>query len=193
MADLHIFDDFYSDVDEVRQMALNMDFSVEGNYPGYRTAPVENEDVKNAIGNLIRPFAGEIVDWNKTKYNSAFQYTTAEDRSWVHADKYNTWAGVLYLTPNAPLSGGTGIFRHKATGLMKVPYLENGEMDLETLNKMEDEGIDPTKWEIVDRIGNVYNRLVLYKGDFFHTSLDYFGTDRYDGRLFQTFFFSSEY
>ena len=194
MANLYIFDNFYSDVDELRQKVLQMEFSVEGNYPGYRTDSSTNEEVKNAIGDLIRPFAGEITQWKgEGSYNGAFQYTTSHDRSWIHADSYNTWAGVVYLTPNAPLSAGTGIFKHKPTGLIRVPYLENGERDLELLDKIENDGLDKTKWELVDRIGNVYNRLILYRGDLFHSSLDYFGKDLYNGRLFQTFFFSSEY
>jgi hypothetical protein len=49
-----------------------------------------------------------------------------------------------------------------------------------------------TKWEMVDFIGNKYNRLVIYQGDLFHSSLDYFGTDINNGRLFQTFFFDTE-
>ena len=54
------------------------------------------------------------------------------------------------------------------------------------------DGRDYTKWELVDTIGNVYNRLVLYPGDLFHASLDYFGKDLETGRLFQTFFFNTE-
>ena len=45
---------------------------------------------------------------------------------------------------------------------------------------------------MTERLANVYNRLVIYRGDFFHQSLDYFGKDLYDGRLFQTFFFNTE-
>ena len=45
---------------------------------------------------------------------------------------------------------------------------------------------------MTDFIGNVYNRLVIYQGDLFHTSLDYFGTDMHNGRLFQTFFFDTK-
>jgi len=45
---------------------------------------------------------------------------------------------------------------------------------------------------LVDQIANVYNRLVLYRGDHFHMSLDYFGQGLEDGRLFQTFFFNTE-
>jgi hypothetical protein len=48
-------------------------------------------------------------------------------------------------------------------------------------------------WEEVDRFGNIYNRLVLYRGNLYHASVDYFGTTPEDGRLFQTFFFNTEY
>ena len=51
---------------------------------------------------------------------------------------------------------------------------------------------DYTKWEMSDRLGNVYNRLVLYRGGLYHVSLDYFGKDMHDGRLFQVFFFNTE-
>ena len=76
---------------------------------------------------------------------------------------------------------------------MEAPKLSNGSRDEDLLYKIYGESGDMTKWELVDRIGNVYNRLVLYRADLFHSSLDYFGNSKEDGRLFQTFFFSSEY
>jgi len=50
---------------------------------------------------------------NSSIYNGAFQYTTSRDRTWIHNDGWNNWAGVLYLTPNAPVNSGTGIYRFK--------------------------------------------------------------------------------
>ena len=73
-----------------------------------------------------------------------------------------------------------------------TPRLANGEKDFELLDKLNMDGQDYTKWELVDTIGNIYNRLVLYPGDLFHASLDYFGKDLETGRLFQTFFFNTE-
>jgi hypothetical protein len=52
--------------------------------------------------------------------------------------------------------------------------------------------MDYTKWEMVDRVGNVFNRLIMYRADNYHVSLDYFGKDLNDGRLFQVFFFNTE-
>lgn len=187
-----VVDGFYNDVDQVREMALNMEFGVRGNYPGQRTVPVRNEGVKGLIQAIIQPYAGQITRW-ETDYTGAFQYTTQRDRSWVHADQTTKWAGVLYLTPDAPLSGGTGLFKHKATGWYTAPKNEDGSYNTEGLALIGQDSQDMTKWEMTNFVGNVYNRLILYPGDLFHTSLDYFGRDKYDGRLFQTFFFDTQY
>ena len=185
-------DNFYEDVDAVREMALNMEFGVRGNYPGQRTEPIYNEAVKNAVESVLMPHAGKITMW-ESEYTGCFQYTTSSDRSWVHADQTTSWAGVLYLTPDAPLSGGTGLFRHKATGLNMAPKNSDGSYNMDILDDIYMDSQDMTKWEMTNFVGNVYNRLILYRGDIFHTSLDYFGRDKYDGRLFQTFFFDTEY
>jgi len=177
---LIIADNFYDDVDSVRQMALSLPFDVKGNYPGARTAPMINDSIKNAISNLVAT-AGRVTNWHEeTGFTGSFQLCTAYDRTWIHADRFNSWAGVCYLTPNAPLSAGTSLYRHKATG-------ERERID------NDHESYDYTKWEEVDRVGNVYNRLVLYRGNFFHASVDYFGSSFEDGRLFQTFFFDTEF
>lgn len=176
-----IIDDFYSNPDTVRQFALQQDFSVTGNYPGQRTKTFLTPDVKDAIQRTIIIHAGTVTDWcERDGFTGSFQYTTAADRSWIHSDRFNGWAGVCYLTPNAPHTAGTGLFRHKATGQYEHITTDHEAQDM-------------TKWELFDVIGNKYNRLVLYRGNLFHMSLDYFGKDRYDGRLFQLFFFNTEF
>ena len=182
--------DFYNNPDDVRAFAMSQEFGESGNYPGRRTKSFLNDSIKQIIQDNIRPFADDVVWWGDDN-SGAFQYTTAQDRSWIHSDGTTNWAGVCYLTPDAPLSSGTGIFRHKETGLKNWIYTEHTEEETKTAAPHV-EGMDYTKWEMVDRIGNVYNRLILYRGDLFHVSLDYFGKDLQDGRLFQTFFFNTE-
>ena len=179
--------DFYSNPDEVREYMLTQEFDFKGNYPGQRTRSFLDDSIKNTIQEFIRPFAGEVTWWGDGA-SGAFQYTTAADRSWIHTDTTG-WAGVCYLTPDAPLSSGTGLFRHKSTGIRNYTWKTREENESSAHFK---DYYDMTKWELVDRIGNVYNRLILYRGDLFHTSLDYFGMDKETGRLFQTFFFNTE-
>lgn len=177
-ANLLVIDDFYTNPDQVRNFALTQPFDIVGNYPGARTKPFLTEDLKNAIQYYMK-FAGDITDWfEDSGYTGAFQLATAYDRTWIHTDSFNMWAGVCYLTPDAPLSSGTGFFKHKATG----------EFNRTTTDH---ESSDYTKWELVDRIGNRYNRLILFRADLFHASLDYFGDSPHNCRLFQTFFFNT--
>lgn len=182
---------FYDNVDEVREFALQQRWRENpSHFPGKRTAPFLNDSTKELIQSAIRPLAGEVTWWGSTE-SGCFQYTTAADRSWIHSDATTTWAGIIYLTPDAPLSAGTGIFRHKRTGLTSWVYSDHTPEETNSAPHATD-SMDMTKWELVDRIGNVYNKLILYRGDLFHVSLDYFGKDMYDGRLFQTFFFNTE-
>jgi len=186
-----IIDDFYDNPHEVRDFALNQDFDVDGNYPGHRTVSFLDDDIKSTLQSLLNPFAGEITSWGGD-YSGSFQYTTAEDRSWIHSDSTTGWAAVLYLTPDAPLSSGTGTFKHKQTGLCGWDGNVHTEEETEKAPHMN-EASDYTKWELVDQLGNKFNRLVMYRSDTYHVSLDYFGKDKYDGRLFQVFFFTTEY
>ena len=48
---------------------------------------------------------------------------------------------------------------------------------------------DLSKWEKVDEVGNVFNRLVLFDASMFHRSSGYFGSGIDDGRLILNFFF----
>jgi hypothetical protein len=179
---LIVIDDFYSNPDAVRKFALAQEFNVKGNFPGVRTKEFLTDDVKEVIEYNMQ-FAGKVTDWmnynTDTSYTGAFQLATANDRTWIHADHHNMWAGVIYLTPDAPVTGGTGLYKHKRTN------------EFRRVNENH-EGNDFTKWELFDKIGNKYNRMIIYRGDLFHASLDYFGDSLENGRLFQTFFFNTE-
>lgn len=181
---LIVVDDFYINPDDVREFALAQEFKFRGNYPGLRTNSFLSEQIKTTIETILKPFGGNVTKWDEEPgLTGCFELSTSFDRSWMHTDHFNTWAGIVYLTPDAPLTGGTGLFRHKRTGSRK----EDGKLNY------DGETQDITKWELVDQIGNVYNRLALYRSDLYHTSLDYFGKDKEDGRLFQLFFLTTEY
>ena len=99
-----IIDNFYSNPDAVRNFALGQTFDVTGNYPGARTVTFLTEDVKDSIRGIVSPHGGKVIEWfAQDGFSGSFQLTTASDRSWIHTDHYNTWAGVCYLTPNAPI------------------------------------------------------------------------------------------
>jgi hypothetical protein len=176
---------------------LSQPFTTTGNFPGRRTASYATEGLKRIIQEYVYIYGGKIVHFDipsspgapdgEAIYNGAFQITTSRDKSWVHNDGNNNWAGILYLTPNAPVSGGTAFYRYRDGTATKQ------EMDVRgNKTHIDEDSQDLTKWELVDRIGNVFNRLILFNSQRFHMSMDYFGTTNDNGRLFQVFFFSTE-
>ena len=196
---LIVIDDFYNNVDSVREFALAQDFYIKGNYPGTRTENFINESTKNQIQDIIYPYSGNVTNWmddqprdlllkgetsteKGTGYTGAFQISYASDRSWIHTDDHNNWAGVLYLTPDAPPMGGTGFYRSKINGSM---YGHNDD-------DIGPYGEDKSKWDLVNEVHNIYNRLILFRSDQWHTSMEYFGNDNETGRLTQVFFFTTE-
>jgi hypothetical protein len=189
-----VVDNFYDNPNEVREFILTQDFKVRGNYPGQRTESFATESLKTLLQKYIEPFGGKIIDFpipsskENTIYNGSFQYTTSRDRSWVHVDGYNNWAGVVYLTPDAPVSSGTAFFKYiDGTMCEKDMKQKNNEKDVNNFSQ------DMTKWTKVDTIGNVFNRIILFNSKVFHMSMDYFGDCKENGRLFQVFFFSTEF
>ena len=191
---LIVVDDFYG-IDPMipRNFALEQEFSEYGNYPGQRTRTFHYNELRNCIQGIVQHAGGNITQFEEIQYNGAYQYTTKNDSSWIHVDQHTMWAGVCYLTPNPPADSGTALFRHKETGLSSAPQNPDGSYDEKLLTQVYQDSRDMSKWDVMDTVANKFNRLVLYRGDLFHSSMNYFGEDKNTGRLFQTFFFNTEY
>ncbi len=196
---------FYPDPYTIRNYALEREYidcptgrQLYGdtcNHPGMRTKigdGIKDAFVFDKISKHIEPIHGKIVEWDN-EWNGLFQYCVSTDFTWVHTDMWSWWAAVLFLTPNPPIHTGTGFFRHRETGLYKSPAPMVGEEDnnylLHTLNS---DGDNWPKWEMYEEHSNQFNKMILYRGDYFHSSLRYFGKTIHDSRLFQTFFFRTE-
>jgi hypothetical protein len=82
------------------------------------------------------------------------------------------WAGIVYLSKNAARDSGLSIWRNR-----------HGRHD-DRFTAKED-------WELIDTVANVYNRLILHRGYISHSGAGGWGKTLADGRLFQTFFFST--
>ena len=121
-----------------------------------------------------------IVCHDDTISNGSFQYCPEGSHTWVHSDKQNDYAAVIYLSPNPPPRCGTGLYKHKETGKTHE-YLN----EYFPLNEI----LDFNYWEEVTYVENVYNRCVIYNAKQFHTATGYFGTTPEDSRLTQVFFF----
>lgn len=110
--------------------------------------------------------------------NGSFQYCDENSTKWIHIDKDNTYAAVVYLFPDAEDGSGTAIFQHKETGL---------KTSKEIFSLEETKNFD--KWDIIDYAENKYNRCIVFDAKQFHSATKYFGTTPENSRLTQVFFF----
>lgn len=177
-----VIDDVLHDPHSYREFALSQPFNVHGNYPGVRTISFARDEWRTFFEQRL---GVKISWWPTDDYNGAFQLCTKNtSKSWIHRDSTD-YAAVLYLTPSAPLSGGTSMYQHKFTKLEK----SDDERQKRLLDR-DSQALD--EWNTVDRVGNKFNRLVIFDGRRSHMSDDYFGDSHQTGRLFQVFFFNIE-
>jgi hypothetical protein len=167
-----VVDNFYHDPDEVRARALKAPYKGESAfYKGHRSLTVYKSDfLKKAFEDII---GKKITEWDYGM-NGRFQYTTAEDRLVYHQDG-QMYGGIIYLNPKAPYRCGTTFLASDNDH----PYRGGN--------------FDKTKFDVVDMVGNVYNRLLIFEGcKTIHAASEYFGTGLEDSRLIHLFFFDSE-
>ena len=186
--DTIVISDFLDNPDMVRQSLIEneVDFfhKEEGGFPGSRTTIPDLSYQKMVDEKLdkILPFKWK-MDMNTSTY--CFQLCLEGDNSWIHVDS-TKWAGILYLTPDAPKDSGT------------VIYTEDYDMVMREINEKVRETGDDSLYqsmrnenEITTVVGNVYNRLLLLRGYYLphRSNISGFGDCLENGRLTQVFFF----
>jgi hypothetical protein len=200
MPHMVVVDNFYKDPNDVRDFALQQEFGANlAAYKGKRTAerflwPFLKEEFERILG---RP----ILDWLNQPANGCFQITGYDDPLVWHSDS-QSYAAAVYLTPNAPITAGTSFWRDKVHGCRRPPNhpleydrFANDEARINAQNDVYNDFniTHPDNWELVDRIGCVYNRLVIWDAQIIHSASSYEGlvSDVADqARLVQLFFFT---
>lgn len=178
-----VIDNIYVNPDQVRSYALAQTFTEhKQQHKGQRTEavfrfPGLKQRFETALGRTI-------INWEKYGTNGCFQFCTAEDALVYHTDQQE-WAGVLFLTPDAPVDCGTTIYRPRNRSVNASLTVSPEQHALVFARGF----YDSTPFEAVDVIGNVYNRILLFNSKMIRAASKYFGTDASNGRLFQMFFF----
>ena len=180
-----VVDNFYQDPDSVRKFALAQEYqdNVDGEqgYIGRRTKhqylfPGLKEEFERIMGR-------KITRWEEHGMNGRFQTAQAGDPLVYHCD-LQSWAGMLYLTPNAPYQTGTTTYAIKGTNTR-----HNSQPEISQAFQPGSRNFDRTPFETVDVFGNVYNRLVIFNAGYLHSASEYFGFNQQNSRLWQMFFF----
>lgn len=189
--DVIVVDNFYKDPDLVREWAMNnIEFSPSNYHKGERAT--ERFILDGTKEKLEKIIGKPIYNWNHSGYaNGIFQFCTADQPIVYHVDN-QTYAAMVYLTPDAPPTSGTAFYRSKVTGdysfdddkRQTQAYVDafkgtNNEMNF----------YDGSHFEKIDEVGNVYNRLVLFNAKNIHAATQYFGDAIDNARFFHMFFF----
>ena len=176
-----VVDNFYDEPLKVREFALSQKIDIEGTFPGTRTIPFSNSQIKNNLQQLLNPY-GRLCrmclhDMNnkcneECNNGSFFLNTVNSCIPWIHKDDNAEYSAIIYLTPNPSFSSGTSILVPIDEKYEKIKY-----------------DTDATKWVTIDSIGNIFNRVYIVDCRQNHKPGNYFGLDKEDGRLTQVIWF----
>ncbi len=182
---LWIVDDFYQDPYAVREFALKQEYVEGGLGRGFIGRRTSHQFLFDGLKESFERTMNTTINlWNEHQMNGRFQIAWGGEPLVFHCDSQK-WAGMLYLTPDAPFESGTTLYAHKKTRVRDYYDPRWGEV-WETSEKTH---LDKTPFEPVDVAGNVFNRLVIFDASSIHSASEYFGQTAIDGRLWQMFFF----
>ena len=191
---LIVLDNFYENPDLLRDYALGLKYEPPENHGalGFRCESGRKllDGTKELFEKLLHatiPDGSNLGEWNYST-NGCFQWCNGSTQIVYHCDSQK-YAGIVYLTPDAPINCGTSFLRHKKYKLRTSEIFSKNDWYDSSL-KYNEPHLDKTSWEIVDSIGNIYNRLVIFDAQYIHAVTEYFGETINNSRLFQLFFFN---
>jgi len=129
----------------------------------------DSGDIHSALWNCcfhVKPDNGQLLGQGVHSHTEADGWNASGD---------DGWAGIIYLSPDPPPEGGLYLWRNND------PMRQSDWM-----TKADD-------WQLVDSFENIFNRLLLCRGDVPHSGAAGWGDSLENGRMFQTFFFRTLY
>ena len=162
---LIVLDNFLDDPDKVRSIVLGLDFDrVQPSVPGVRSHRVGGDLQIEVEDKLKVAFGCKEIIWDMTQDTLCFQSCMEGTETWIHVDS------------QAENQGEWAAVLY----LTPNPVLDSGTGIFESPDHDMNIGV-----------GNVYNRLVAYRGKvLYHRSIvPGFGNTLETSRLTQTFFF----
>jgi tetratricopeptide (TPR) repeat protein len=208
---LIIIDDFLSDAVAYRQRALQLAYPHSSNaaginFPGRQSAAQPCAAIMQRLADAL----GRDVKWDSPD-NGAFRISPADAsaRNDIHVDsdvRNEIYAAVLYLSLPEHCRGGTTFWRHRATGWERRPapdqlaaagyasfkQFEQRWMPVNRLRPFSElQTQREADWERVLQVPMRFNRLIVYRSDYFHSIDELFGDRPENARFVQLFFFEA--
>jgi len=222
-----VVDNFYQHPDDVLQVALTLPytdrFEIVGNFPGVRASlNLETRELVETLSSLwgcplFTFFSPQPVVFQGIKTQN---YRLNVGQRQPHIDQDIT--AMVYLNPADSCTGGTGVYRHRPTGLERVPIMPDAtirqladQLELSDEFFTSPEGYENFQnsmifnplfscrsntyindgneyWELLKLIEMRPNRLMIFDGRCFHSQ--YIQAGDYDQafRVNQIFYLSRE-
>jgi hypothetical protein len=199
------FDNFYTNPLDVYEFAIKQSYfdrtyncSIFDKYslPCKSSSTFSSQALQDVFQRIVYPLAGNITsfDLSNNTLNGSFIVLDYDKKPMINVLNserlQNTWIGVVFLTPNTNNTTGIKLYKHNSipsNNNYPNTYLRDIEMNLTVKERF-----DFTKWEEVDYIGNVFNKLVCFRANNYH---QFDVLSEYNGilPLNQIFVFDTEY
>lgn len=197
--ELLIIDNFYDDPEMIRGEALKLNYNKhpEDTYPGKNSDKViYDKKIHNKFEKILQK------KLTPANHNGIFRISKNDDsfKQDIHVDVNFDYIGIIYLNnENLNEKSGTSFWYHTEYKIDKIPN------DIHEINRLgyssHDElftemtyvhGIDRKKWVNYHTVIPKFNRLLIFNCMLWHSHGENFGTNKYDSRMVQLFFFNIE-
>jgi hypothetical protein len=203
MKKLIIYDDFYQDPMQLRQIAIDLEYDTldpdkPANYCGVNSIM---STYTNDMNDFFSYVTGEKVKKAEPSCTGNFRLQKLGDtcKQHIHVDLPNfncSWAAVWYgsLPEHYGDTKATYFWRHKRLNNEEFPMNTEGAANLgfykpeDLRDFMYTDGMDESKWDMVSYVPQKFNRLVLFRPNLWHSPGELFGDSKENCRLIQTFF-----
>lgn len=95
----------------------------------------------------------------------------ATEGAYVHSDREaGDYTCVAYLSEHGDEETGTGFYRHRRTGMERMPSFEEMAQDPEEFARLKDEMVKGSEedWERIHFVEGKFNRAVIFDAPLFH-------------------------
>ena len=188
---LLVLDDFYQDWRAIREEAVAL---------SYQDVPNVRLSYRHAKPNRLLQANGSdaIIGLIGEKYRESFLEShfflgtkeaareNLKRGSWIHFDRCR-WIGVVFLNQLHQCRGGTTFYRHRATGAFR--WEQALKLGPKAQEQIALDSADIDAWDVLLHVAMLPNRLLLFDSRQFHQATEYFGSNSFDARLTQHFYF----
>ena len=201
-------DDFFINPNTIRNFGLNLSKKpdITGTWPGLKSESLHNIDIHLNTVILLKVLSVyfdlkyENIEWEES--DVCFQQikkfsknkNSILNKGWIHQDNKNSLAGIIYLSPNINPEAGTSLYNLKENEKENfIPYTkQNYRHMLYTGDKIDEYEYEKSwkkhneKFIEKTRFQNIFNRMICYDSNEFHSANNYFSDN--EDRLTLIFF-----